>query len=85
VGRFGAVSLDEGVLTDIGVVLGRNGGANSNRAQSWTLGGNWWPVQNVRFSMDYIGEYYGSDGVTVATGHHVSHQNGILARFQVDF
>jgi phosphate-selective porin len=89
-GRFGAVSLDSNVLQDIlGVAgagsLGRNGGANSNRAQSWTFGVNWWPVQNVKFCVDYVGEYYGSDGVALATGHHGSHVNGMLARFQVDF
>lgn len=84
-GRFGAVSLDADTLRYIGVALGRNGGANSNRAQSWTFGMNWWPVANVRMSVDYVGEYYGSDGVTVATAHHVSHVNGVLARFQVDF
>jgi len=83
--RFGAVSLDHNVLEDIGVVLGRNGGANSNRAQSWTMGVNWWPVANVRFSVDYIGEYYGSDGVQLSPLHHGSHVNGMLARFQVDF
>jgi phosphate-selective porin OprO/OprP len=83
--RFGAVSLDSGVLQDIGVGLGRTGGNNSNRAESWTFGFNWWPVQNVKFCVDYVGEYYGSDGVLLATGHHGSHVNGMLARFQVDF
>jgi phosphate-selective porin len=83
--RFGAVSLDEGVLRDIGVGLGRTGGANSNRAQSWTLGANWWLVQNVKICVDYIGEYYGSDGVQLSQTHHGSHVNGMLARFQVDF
>jgi phosphate-selective porin len=83
--RFGAVSLDPDVLRYIGVVLGRNGGANSNRAESWTFGFNWWPVQNVKFCIDYVGEYYGSDGSALATGRQRSHANGVLARFQVDF
>ncbi len=83
--RFGAVSLDPDVLRDIGVALGRNGGANSNRAESWTFGVNWWPVANVRMSVDYVGEYYGSDGVQLSPLHHGSHVNGMLARFQVDF
>jgi phosphate-selective porin len=84
-GRLGAVRLDNGVLTDIGVGLGRNGGNNSNYARSWTFGANWWPVQNVKFCVDYVGEYYGSDGVLLATGHHGTHVNGMLAHFQVDF
>src|SRR5258706_4949730 len=83
--RFGAVSLDSSVLQDIGVGLGRNGGQNSNRAESWTFGVNWWPIQNAKFSVNYIGEYYGSDGVQLSTAHHGSHVNGVLARFQVDF
>lgn len=90
--RFGAVSLDADTLRYINAAaggpaayLGRDGGANSPRAQSWTFGFNWWPIQNAKFCIDYVGEYYGSDGVTVATGHHVSHVNGVLCRFQVDF
>lgn len=83
--RFGAVSLDENVLRDIGVGLGRNGGANSNRAQSWTVGVNWWMVPNVRFMVDYMGEYYGSDGVQFSPLKHGSHMHGMLARFQIDF
>jgi phosphate-selective porin OprO/OprP len=84
-GRVGAARLDDGVLTDIGVVLGRNGGPNSNYARSVTLGMNWWPVQNVKFAVNYVGEYYGSDGVQLSPLHHGSHMNGMLAHFQIDF
>jgi phosphate-selective porin len=80
VGRFGAASLNRDTLTD----LGANLVANSNRASSITIGFNWWPVQNVRFGLDYIGENY-YQGVQLSPGHHGSHVNGILARFQVDF
>lgn len=78
--RFGAVSLNRDTLTD----LGTNFAANSNRASSITIGVNWWPVQNVRFGLDYIGENY-YQGVQLSPGHHGSHVNGMLARFQVDF
>lgn len=78
--RFGAVSLDREVLTD----LTTNFAANSNRVSSFTLGFNWWLVQNVKISMDYIGENY-YQGVQLSTLHHGSHANGVLAHFQVDF
>jgi len=81
VGRFGVVSLDRGVLEGLGQVFP---GANSNRAGSVTLGFNWWPIQNVRFGLDYIGENY-YQGVQLSPGHRGSHMNGMLARFQVDF
>jgi phosphate-selective porin OprO/OprP len=83
--RFGAVSMDSAVLQDLGVGLGRAGGANSNRAESFTFGANWWPVQNVKLSLNYIAEYYGSDGVQLSPNHHGSHMNGMVAHFQVDF
>ena len=59
--------------------------ANTNRMGAVTVGMNWWPVQNVRFSIDGIREkYYG--GITVPpTNVRESHLYGILARFQVDF
>jgi phosphate-selective porin len=79
--RVGTAAMDRKVLVDDGV----NMAGNSNRARSMTLGFNWWPVQNVKFSLDYIGEYYGSDGTLLSTGQQRSHSNGMLARFQVDF
>lgn len=78
--RYGAVALDREVLTD----LGTNFATNSNRVSEFTFGFNWWPVQNVRFSMDYIAEDY-HQGVQLSAGHHGSHLNGVLCRFQVDF
>jgi len=84
VGRFGAVSMDKSVLED----WGSNFAVNSNRASSITVGFNWWPIQNVRFGLDYIGENY-YQGVQLAPaaagGRHGSHVNGMLARAQVDF
>jgi phosphate-selective porin len=80
VGRFGCVSMDRSVLAE----LGSNFALNSNRASSITLGFWWWPIPNVRFGMDYVGENY-YRGVQLSDGHHGSHVNGILARAQVDF
>jgi phosphate-selective porin OprO and OprP len=81
VGRFGAVSMDRSVLEDLGSTFP---GANSNRVSSITVGFWWWPIQNVRFGLNYIGENYYS-GVQLSGTHHGSHVNGVLARFQVDF
>ena len=81
VARFGCVSMDRSVLEELGSVFP---GANSNRASSITIGFNWWPIQNVRFGLDYMGENYYS-GVQLSPTHHGSHVNGLLARFQVDF
>ncbi|MBI3858292.1 MAG: hypothetical protein HY293_21625, partial [Planctomycetes bacterium] len=80
VGRIGTVSLDREILGD----LATNFAVNSNRVTSITLGFNWWPVQNVRLSLDYIGDNY-YQGVQLSGSHHGSHVNGVLARFQVDF
>lgn len=80
--RFGSVAMDRHTVAD---VFGVNMAQNSNRAQSITLGFNWWPVQNVKFSLDYIGEYYGSNGVQLSGTHHGSHVNGMVGHFQVDF
>ena len=81
VARYGAVSMDRSVLEDLGSVFP---GANSNRASSITMGFWWYPIQNVRFGLNYIGENYYS-GVQLSGTHHGSHVNGVLARFQVDF
>jgi phosphate-selective porin OprO/OprP len=81
VARFGDVALDRHTVAD---VFGVNMAQNSNRVSSVTFGFNWWPVQNVRLSLDYIGENY-YQGVQLSTLHHGSHENGVLARFQVDF
>ena len=52
---------------------------------SVTIGLNWWPVQNIRFSIDGIREqYYGGISFPGTTARE-SHLYGILARFQVDF
>ena len=80
VARYGVVSMDRGILTD----WGSNFAANSNRAGSVTFGFWWWPIPNVRFGMDYVGENY-FQGVQLSPAHHGSHVNGVLARFQVDF
>jgi phosphate-selective porin OprO/OprP len=78
--RVGTVAMDRKTLIDDGVAMA----GNSNRARSVTLGFNWWPVQNVKFSLDYIGEFYFYD-IALSGTHSGSHANGMLARFQVDF
>jgi phosphate-selective porin len=80
--RWGAVALDRKTLVDDGVAVAN--GVNSNRARDITFGVNWWPVQNVRFSVDYVSEDYGL-AIPLSGSHVSSHANGVLARFQVDF
>ncbi|HVE42424.1 MAG TPA: porin [Planctomycetota bacterium] len=81
VARVALGSLERGTLEALATDLV----ANTNRMGSVTVGMNWWPVQNVRFSIDGIREqYYG--GITFPpTNVRESHLYGILARFQVDF
>ncbi len=81
--RVGTVSMDRKTLQDFGGAVGPGTG-NSNRAQSYTAGFNWWPVQNVKMSLDYIGENYFND-IALSGNHSASHAHGVLARFQVDF
>ena len=81
--RVGAVSLDRKTITDDGGNVAAGSG-NSNRAQSYTFGFNWWPIQNVKICMDYIGENYFQD-IALASNHSASHAHGMLMHFQVDF
>lgn len=78
--KVGTVSLSRSELTDMAVDFTQN----SNRVTAITLGVNWWPTANVRFSLDYVAENY-YQGVQLSNTRHGSHLNGVLARFQVDF
>jgi phosphate-selective porin len=80
--RWGAVSLNRKTLLDDGVGIGP--GLNSNRARDITFGFNWWPTQNVKICIDYVGEDYGI-AIPLSATHVSSHANGVLAHFQVDF
>jgi len=80
--RWGTVAMNRKTLVDDGVAVAN--GVNSNRSRDITFGINWWPVQNVRFSVDYVSEDYGL-AIPLSASHISSHANGILARFQVDF
>jgi phosphate-selective porin len=89
-GYFGAIELVARVALgslerDTLEALATDLSANTNRMASVTLGMNWWPVQNIRFSINGIREqYYG--GITFPPNNaRESHLYGILARFQVDF
>jgi len=81
VARIALGSLERGTLE----ALATDFTANTNRMGSVTIGMNWWPVQNIRVSIDGIREqYYG--GITFPPENsRESHLYGILARFQVDF
>jgi phosphate-selective porin OprO and OprP len=80
IARYAGVSLSRPELQDLLVDFTQN----SNRVRSFTLGVNWWPMQNTRFSVDYVSEHY-FQGIQMSGAHHRSHLNGVLARFQVDF
>jgi len=80
IARFAGVSMSRGELNDMAVDFTQN----SNRVTEITMGFNWWPTQNTKFSLDYVAENY-HQGVQLSGTHHGSHLNGVLARFQVDF
>jgi phosphate-selective porin OprO/OprP len=80
--RWGTVAMNRKTLIDDGGNVAN--GVNSNRARDISGGINWWPVQNVKICIDYVGEDYGL-AIPLSATHVSSHANGILAHFQVDF
>ena len=80
VAKYGVASLEQNKLVDMGVDMTQS----SNRVSEWIFGFNWWPVQNVRFALNYIAEDY-HQGVLWAAGDHRSHLHGLLAHVQLDF
>jgi phosphate-selective porin len=82
VARVARVTLDQGTLLDLATDLTNQ----TNRMGSATVGFNWWPVQNIRISIDGIREdYYGGVVFILPGGPRITHLYGLLARFQVDF
>lgn len=81
VARTAYASLERGTLLNLATDLS----SNTNRMSSVTLGLNWWPVQNVRFSIDGIHEKYYGGVLFLPSGTRESSLYGVLARFQVDF
>jgi phosphate-selective porin len=80
IARYAGASLSHTELQEMAVDFTQN----SNRVRSITVGVNWWPTQNTRFSVDYVSEDY-FQGIQLSGAKHGAHLNGVLARFQVDF
>jgi phosphate-selective porin OprO/OprP len=81
VARMAYAAVERGTLLNLVTDLG----SNTNRMGSVTVGMNWWPVQNIRFSIDGIHEKYYGSILFLPGGTRESHLYGVLARFQVDF
>jgi phosphate-selective porin len=81
VARMAYAAVERGTLLNLATDLA----GNTNRMGSVTLGLNWWPVQNIRFSIDGIREKYYGGVLFLPGGTRESHLYGVLGRFQVDF
>ncbi len=86
-GNWGAVEVAFRIAAvEVGDEIERIGNSfagQSDGVRSMTLGVSWWPVKNVRISLDVIREDYGA---TIAFGNGVDEDAllGILLRFQID-
>jgi len=81
VARVALASLERDTLLHLATDLT----GQTNRMGSVTIGMNWWPVQNIRVSLDGICEQYYGGVVFQPGGSRKERLYGILARFQVDF
>ena len=64
--------------------VGNSLSGQSNRVVSFTVGANWYPVRNVRFSGDWILEDYRRE-LDFSNGIHRRTLSGCLFRAQVEF
>src|SRR6185295_256471 len=74
VARVAMASLERGTLQSLATDLTNQ----TNRMGSVTVGMNWWPVQNIRISLDGIREQYYGGVVFLPGGARESHLYGIL-------
>jgi len=81
VSRVALGSAERGTLQNLATDLA----SNTNRMGSVTVGLNWWPVSNIRISLDGIREQYYGGVQFQPTNVREDHLYGVLARFQVDF
>jgi phosphate-selective porin len=81
VSRVALGSAERGTLQNLATDLT----SNTNRMGSLTVGLNWWPVPNIRISLDGIREQYYGGVLFQPTNVREDHLYGVLARFQVDF
>jgi phosphate-selective porin len=81
VARMSAASLERATLMNLGTDLNNQ----TNRMAGLTVGLNWWPVRNVRVSVDGVREDYYRGIVFMPSGNREKHLYGMLLRFQTDF
>lgn len=74
-------AVDAGDLGDKGLLDPAKGGNDTITAT--TLGVNWWPTRNVRYSLDWVHNAF--DKPLVAGVNRIGSENAILMRFQLDF
>jgi phosphate-selective porin OprO/OprP len=80
VGRYTALRVDRDMFED-GLLLldANNPHGNAQRADSWSLGLNWYPTRYLRAMFSFNQTFYGGYGGGRQT------DNFLLARFQLDF
>jgi phosphate-selective porin len=81
VSRVACGSAERATLLDLATDLTNQ----TNRMGSVTVGMNWWPVPNIRVSLDGICEQYYGGVVFQPTTVREERLYGVIARFQVDF
>jgi phosphate-selective porin len=81
VARVAGASVARATLLDLATDLTNQ----TNRMASVTAGLNWWPVQNIRISVNGVREQYVGGVLFLPGGSRRHHLYGVLGRFQVDF
>jgi len=79
--RVADAHVDKKALDALGTDFNRY----TNRFTSYGVGVNWWPVSNLRFSLELTREDYHQTIVVNDAGDRERSLDGVLMRFQVDF
>lgn len=77
--RFARFEVDDAILDD-GFALA---GTTTTRTDEMTGGVNWWPVANVRITLNVVHNRYDDD--LVAASDEIDSETAAFVRFQVDF
>ena len=76
VGRYQTLKTDRGLL-DLGLARG------TDKAQSVTIGLNWYPNKHIRFQFNYDHAWF--DDELIIQSAKLDSENTFITRFQYDF
>lgn len=79
--RVADAHVDKSALDRLGTDFNRY----TNRITSYGVGATWWPVSNVRISLELIREDYHQTIAVNSAGDRERALDGLLMRFQIDF